>query len=92
MVINVLDSTNLERNLYLTTELIDMDRSMVVALNMYDELERSGDKFDYEAMGRMIGVPMSATLIVRRSRSKALIKSPSSSRIWAASVLTVAES
>ena len=62
VVINVLDSTNLERNLYLTTELIDMDRSMVVALNMYDELERSGDKFDYEAMGRMIGVPMVPTV------------------------------
>ena len=62
VVINVLDSTNLERNLYLTTELIDMDRSMVVALNMYDELERSGDKFDYEAMGHMIGVPMVPTV------------------------------
>ncbi|MCI6856788.1 MAG: ferrous iron transport protein B [Bacteroidales bacterium] len=62
VVINVLDSTNLERNFYLTTELIDMDRSMVVALNMYDELERSGDKFDYEAMGRMIGVPMVPTV------------------------------
>ncbi|MDD6621861.1 MAG: ferrous iron transport protein B, partial [Bacteroidales bacterium] len=62
VVINVLDSTNLERNLYLTTELIDMDRSMVVALNMYDELERSGDSFDYDAMGRMIGVPMVPTV------------------------------
>ncbi|MGM9840660.1 MAG: ferrous iron transport protein B, partial [Candidatus Limisoma sp.] len=62
VVINVLDATNLERNFYLTTELIDMDRSMVVALNMYDELERSGDTFDYDAMGRMIGVPMVPTV------------------------------
>lgn len=62
VVINVLDANNLERNFYLTTELIDMDRSMVVALNMYDELERSGDTFDYDAMGRMIGVPMVPTV------------------------------
>lgn len=62
VVINVLDANNLERNFYLTTELIDMDRSMVVALNMYDELERSGDSFDYDAMGRMIGVPMVPTV------------------------------
>ncbi|WP_305239602.1 FeoB small GTPase domain-containing protein, partial [uncultured Muribaculum sp.] len=45
-----------------TTELIDMDRSMVIALNMYDELERSGAKLDYKLLGEMIGVPMVPTV------------------------------
>ena len=58
VIINVVVASNLERNLYLTTELIDMDRKMVIALNMYDELERSGARFDYDTLGRMIGVPM----------------------------------
>ncbi len=62
VIINVVDSSNLERNLYLTTELIDMDRSMVVALNMYDELERSKVEFDYETLAKMIGVPMVPTV------------------------------
>lgn len=58
VIVNVVDSSNLERNLYLTTELIDMDRSMVIALNMYDELRSRGAKLDYEMLGSMIGVPM----------------------------------
>lgn len=58
VIINVVDSSNLERNLFLTTELIDMDRSMVIALNMYDELRASGAKLDHEQLGAMIGVPM----------------------------------
>ncbi|MDE7426443.1 MAG: ferrous iron transport protein B [Muribaculaceae bacterium] len=58
IILNVVDASNLERNLYLTTELIDMDRRVVIALNMYDELRRRGDELDYEALGRMIGVPM----------------------------------
>lgn len=58
VIINVVDASNLERNLYLTTELIDMDRSMVIALNMYDELRASGAKLDYNELGSMIGVPM----------------------------------
>lgn len=62
VIVNVVDASNLERNLYLTTELIDMDHSMVIALNMYDELRRSGAKFDYEALGNMIGVPIVPTV------------------------------
>lgn len=62
VIINVVVSSNLERNLYLTTELIDMDRSMVIALNMYDELERSGASLDYKLLGEMIGVPMVPTV------------------------------
>lgn len=58
VIVNVVDSSNLERNLYLTTELIDMDRRMVIALNMYDELRSRGATLDYESLGGMIGVPM----------------------------------
>lgn len=58
VVINAVVASNLERNLYLTTELIDLNPKMVVALNMYDELEQSGATLDYEQLGRMIGVPM----------------------------------
>lgn len=62
VIVNVIDGSNLTRNLYLTTELIDMDRSMVVALNMYDELKASGAKFDYDKLGKMIGVPIIPTV------------------------------
>ena len=58
VIINTVVASNLERNLYLTTELIDISPKMVVALNMYDELERSGAKFDHEMLGEMIGVPL----------------------------------
>lgn len=62
VVINVVDSSNLERNLYLTTQLIDMDIKVVIALNMYDELENQGDKFNYKVLGKMIGIPMVPTV------------------------------
>ncbi len=62
IVINVVDASNLERNLYLTTQLIDMDVKVVIALNMYDELVEKGDKFDYVSLGKMIGIPMVPTV------------------------------
>ena len=62
IVINVVDSSNLERNLYLTTQLIDMHQRMVIALNMYDELQHSGDKLDYKQLGSLLGVPMVPTI------------------------------
>ena len=58
VIVNSVVASNLERNLYLTTELIDINPRMVVALNMYDELEASGAKLDYEHLGSMLGVPM----------------------------------
>ena len=58
VIINTVVASNLERNLYLTTELIDINPRIVVALNMYDELEKSGAKLDYDNLGRMLGVPM----------------------------------
>lgn len=57
VILNMIVASNLERNLYLTTELIDMDRNMVVGLNMYDELLSSGAKLNFEELGKMIGVP-----------------------------------
>ena len=62
IIINVVDSSNLERNLYLTTQLIDMNVRMVVALNMYDELEASGNTLDYVKLGQLFGVPMLPTV------------------------------
>jgi len=62
VVINVVDSSNLERNLYLSTQLIDMDIKVVIALNMYDELEQKGAKFDYESLGKMLGIPIIPTV------------------------------
>ncbi len=62
VIVNVVDASNLERNLYLTTELIDMNRPMVIALNMYDELQKSGATLDYENLGQMIGVPVVPTV------------------------------
>ena len=61
VIVNVVDASNLERNMYLTTELIDMDRQMVIALNMYDELNATGAKLDYRLLGDMIGVPIVPT-------------------------------
>ena len=62
LIINVVDASNLERNLYLTTQLIDMNVKMVIALNMYDELEASGNHLDYEKLSELIGVPMVPTV------------------------------
>lgn len=62
IIVNVVDASNLERNLYLTTQLIDMNVRMVVALNIYDELEARGDKLDYLKLSKMLGVPMIPTI------------------------------
>lgn len=62
IIINVVDASNLERNLYLTTQLIDMNVRMVVALNMYDELKSSGNELDYIKLGELLGVPMVPTI------------------------------
>ncbi len=65
VVINVLDASNLERNLFLTTQLIDMDIKVVVALNMYDELQEKGAKLDYKTLGEMLGIPFVPTVSSR---------------------------
>lgn len=62
IVINVIDASNLERNLYLTTQLIDMHVRMVCSLNMYDETEERGDHIDYEKLSELFGTPMVPTV------------------------------
>jgi ferrous iron transport protein B len=62
VVINVIDASNLERNLYLTTQLIDMDIKVIIALNMYDELEKKGARFNYAALSKMLGIPIIPTV------------------------------
>ena len=62
LIINVVDASNLERNLYLTTQLIDMDVPMIIALNMYDELRDSGNRLDMQLLGTLLGVPIVPTV------------------------------
>jgi ferrous iron transport protein B len=62
IIINVVDASNLERNLYLTTQLIDMDVPMIMALNMYDELRDSGNQLDRHQLGTLLGVPIVPTV------------------------------
>ncbi|MDR0314815.1 MAG: 50S ribosome-binding GTPase, partial [Oscillospiraceae bacterium] len=64
LIINIVDATNLERNLYLTLQLAELGVPMVVALNMMDEVEKSGDIIDYSLLSSLIGitvVPISAS-------------------------------
>lgn len=62
LIINVVDASNIERNLYLTTQLIDMDVPMIMALNMYDELRESGNQLNMEQLGMLLGVPIVPTV------------------------------
>ena len=62
LIINVVDASNIERNLYLTTQLIDMDVPMIMALNMYDELRESGNQLNMEQLGTLLGVPIVPTV------------------------------
>ncbi|MDE6412194.1 MAG: ferrous iron transporter B [Clostridia bacterium] len=57
-VINIVDATNLERNLYLTTQLMEIDVPMIIALNMMDAVEKNGDRLDAEELEKKIGVPV----------------------------------
>lgn len=65
IVINVVDASNLERNLYLTTQVIDMDLRIIMALNMYDEFLEKGDLLDYKALGQLLGGPVVPTVSTR---------------------------
>ena len=62
VIINVVDASNLQRNLYLTTQLIDMHLRVVMALNMYDELQAKGDKLDIRQLGWLLGMPIVPTV------------------------------
>lgn len=74
VVVNVIDASNLERNLFLTSQLMDMNINVVIALNMYDELENKGDKLDYDSLGKIIGIPIVTTIASKGEGIKELIK------------------
>ncbi|HBG69800.1 MAG: ferrous iron transport protein B [Bacteroidetes bacterium GWF2_43_63] len=65
VVVNVIDASNLERNLFLTTQLIDMNIKVVIALNMYDELEQKGVQLNHDELGKLIGIPVVPTVAVK---------------------------
>lgn len=62
VVVNIVDASNLERNLYLTTQLIDMNIKVVVALNMYDELGKKRIILDHKKLGKLLGIPIIPTV------------------------------
>jgi ferrous iron transport protein B len=74
VVINVIDASNIERNLFLTTQLIDMSVKVVIALNMYDELLQNGVIFKYETLGTMLGIPIVPTVAVKGKGIDALMQ------------------
>lgn len=74
IVINVVDASNLERNLFLTTQLIDMNVKVILALNMYDEMEQKGAKLAYNQLGAMLGIPIIPMVAVKGKGVKDLIE------------------
>ena len=75
VVINIVDAANLERNLFLTTQLIDMNIPMVMALNMYDELEKKGAQLDVAQLSELLGMPVVPTVGFRKKGLNELFKS-----------------
>lgn len=65
IIVNVIDASNLERNLYLTTQIIDMDLPAIIALNMYDEFQQAGYKLNHKQLGRLLGIPVIPTVGIR---------------------------
>lgn len=72
-IINIVDATNLERNLYLTTQLLEMDVPVIIALNMMDEVEKVGDKIDVKALEKAVGVPVVAISALKKTGVKELM-------------------
>ncbi|MDE7150200.1 MAG: FeoA domain-containing protein, partial [Bacteroidales bacterium] len=72
VVLNVVDASNIERNLYLTTQLIDMDCKVVLAMNMFDELKKTGARLDTELLGQLLGMPVVPTVASRHEGLKPL--------------------
>ncbi len=73
-IINIVDATNLERNLYLTTQLLEMDVPVIVALNMMDEVEKAGDSIDVAALEEKLGVPVVAVSALKGTGIKELME------------------
>ncbi len=66
MIINVVDATNLERNLYLTVQLLELGIPVIIALNIYDEAEKKGYKIDIKAMEEMLGTKIVPTIATKK--------------------------
>lgn len=73
-VVNIVDATNLERNLYLTTQLMELDIPLVVALNMTDVLEKSGERIDAKLLEKRMGVPVVEISALRDRNTDLLMK------------------
>lgn len=73
-VINIVDATNLERNLYLTTQLLEIDVPVVVAVNMMDVLEKNGDSLDEKVLEKKLGVPVVKISALEESNLKELME------------------
>ena len=73
-IINIVDATNLERNLYLTTQLLEMDVPVIIALNMMDEVEKAGDRIDAKALENTLGVPVVEVSALRGTGIKQLME------------------
>ena len=73
-IINIVDATNLERNLYLTTQLLEMDVPVIIALNMMDSVEKSGDKIDAKVLEQRIGVPVVPISALKETGIKELME------------------
>jgi ferrous iron transport protein B len=74
VIINVIDASNIERNLYLTAQLLEMGKNLVVALNMMDEAEKRELKFDLKALSESLGVPVIATVAHKGNGRKEILK------------------
>jgi ferrous iron transport protein B len=73
VVINIVDATNLERNLYLTTQLLEMGANVVITLNMYDELKAKHMDIDVAKLSKLLGVPVVPTVATRNEGMKELV-------------------
>ncbi len=73
-IINIIDATNLERNLYLTTQLLEMDVPVIIALNMMDEVEKAGDKIDAASLEKQLGVPVVEISALKNTGIKQLME------------------
>ena len=74
VVINLIDATNLERNLYLTTQILELGLPVVIALNMMDLVEKNGDKIDVDKLSRELGCPIVPTSALKGRGMDELVK------------------
>ena len=73
-VINIVDATNLERNLYLTTQIMEIDVPVVIALNMMDEVTKAGVNIDVEELEKKIGLPVCAISALKQTGLEELMQ------------------